>query len=204
MPDIILASIMLGGLVLPGRENAMKGGGPTPASDGRWLFPCAAWNGYKPTVSDTYSAVETAKHREHHGVDVMFARKAGGIDSRFAAGTPNASRGYFMPGLVYARAARDGVVWQVAKTGHGLAIVLDHGKPFATFYQHLSSVLFPIGAKGNRVVAGQPLGIIGYSPLDAQKLMHLHFEIWFNGGASSHVDPWPILATAPLPEDTKP
>jgi hypothetical protein len=180
---------------------------PTPPTDGKWVFPCPAWRGYAPTQSDNYSPTKTGTHREHHGSDIMYRRKAGGADQMWTSGLvngkSNGSKNYFMPDGVYACAAREGTLWQVTKTGNGLAIVIDHGKPFATFYTHLSSVLFPFldrGAGGIRVKAGQPIGVIGFSPNDAAKLMHLHFEIWYQGGSANHVDPWPLLASAPLPE----
>lgn len=185
----------------------MTGGRPTPPSDGRWMFPVPGWRGYAPTVSDTYQAVKTSEHREHHGVDVMYKRKPGGIDQMWPMGrvgeTSHGTRMFFMPDSVLACAARDGTLWQVGESGHGKFVVIDHGKPFATFYTHLSSVLWPKldrGAGGIRVKAGQPLGVIGYSPLDAERIMHLHFEVWYQGGAGYHVDPWPLLQTAPLPE----
>ncbi len=164
----------------------------------------AAWRGYAPTRSDTYSPEETSSHREHHGLDLMYRRKPGGPDAMFPAGTPNGSQLFFCPDSRPACAARDGMIWQIQKTGHGIAVVIDHGKPFATFYTHLSSVNFPWterGAGGIRVKAGQPLGVIGFSPLDGERLIHLHFEVWYKGGSGSHVDPWPLLERAPLPPE---
>ncbi|MBA3405682.1 MAG: hypothetical protein H0U13_13545, partial [Gemmatimonadaceae bacterium] len=38
------------------------------------------------------------------------------------------------------------------------------------------------------VRAGQVIGTVGFSPLDAQKLKHLHFEVWL-GGPSDRIDP---------------
>jgi len=204
--DPILPGLILAGIVLPGRGASVSGGGPTPPSDGRWTFPIPAWRGYAPTVSDGYSATATSGHREHHGCDLMYHRKPGGADQMWPRGIvngkANGSPNYFMPDGVHACAARDGTLWSVSKTGHGLAVVIDHGAPFATFYTHLSSVLFPFverGAQAIKVKAGQPLGVVGYSPLDAERLMHLHFEVWYKGGSSAHVDPWPLLERAPLP-----
>lgn len=181
----------------------MSGGGPTPPSDGLWGFPVPSWRGYAPTRSQEYRVAD------HHGVDIMFRRKPGGIDSAWPSGViggkSNGTGKWFCPDLVSACAARDGTVWEVGKSGHGLYVVIDHGAPFATFQTHLSSVLFPFLKRGSgaiKVHRGQPLGLIGFSPLDESKLVHLHFEIWYKGGAASHVDPWPILQTAPLPEGT--
>jgi hypothetical protein len=185
--------------------SSMSGGGKTPPSDGRWVFPLPAWRGYAPTRSQEYRAPD------HHGCDLMYVRKAGGADAMWPSGLRGtgelaASHGnakFFFPDSVYACAARDGTLWHVGQGGHGRFVVIDHGAPFATFYTHLSSCLFPAlqrGAGGIRVKAGQPLGVVGFSSLDAARLMHLHFEVWYKGGSSSHVDPWPLLERAPLPE----
>jgi murein DD-endopeptidase MepM/ murein hydrolase activator NlpD len=99
-------------------------------------------------------------------------------------------------------AAADGTIWSSGMTPHGLHVVIDHGKPFATYYVHMSSLLVPSGiARGGgkiKVYAGQPLGVVGASPLDGQHLKHLHFEVWKDGGAESHTDPWPYIAHAPI------
>jgi len=178
-------------------------------NDGKWVFPVHAWRGYAPTRSHEYNA------DNHHGVDLMFVRKPGGADSMWPSGLTrmngiaksygDAKGKFFMPDRIYACAARDGTIWECTKSPRGLQIVVDHGRPFATYYQHLSSALFPLGitkgAQGIAVKAGQPLGVIGFdtSGLDRQYLMHLHFEVWFNGNWTAHVDPWPLLERAPLP-----
>ena len=45
---------------------------------------------------------------------------------------------------------------------------------------------------GERVRAGQPIGVIGADPLDGQHLKHLHFEIWL-GGPNDAIDPAPLM-----------
>lgn len=175
-------------------------GKQTPPSDGAWGFPLPAWQGYAPTRSQEYKA------GVHNGVDIMYPRDSLGGPSQFAAGTPNGSRGFFMPDQVVVCAARDGVLWSSDRSPRGLCVVLDHGKEsgFATFYQHMSGLFVPLGvARGNGQIAvskGDPIGIVGYDPLDGERLMHLHFEVWYQGGAAAHVDPWPLLADAPLPD----
>lgn len=205
-PTITFPLVLFGaGLFGGGVGDAVSGGGPTPPTDGRWMFPLPAWRDYAPTRSQEYRA-PLDQSRAHHGVDLMYARKPGGADQMW----PSGNRGgksygnakFFCPDGIYACAARDGTLWQVGTGGHGKYVVVDHGRPFATYYTHLSSVLFPElarGAQGIRVKAGQPLGVVGYSPLDASRMMHLHFAIWYRGGASHHIDPWPLLERAPLP-----
>jgi len=169
-----------------------------------WVNPVASWRGYRPVVSDTYSAVKTPTHREHHGVDVMFRRTSPADQPQFPAGTPAGSPHYFMPEGVQVLAAADGTLWSSKVTPGGISIVIDHGKPWATYYQHLSKALVPIGISGAhlgiKIARGQPIGIVGGSPLDGEHLRHLHFEMWRGGGADAHVDPqlegfdsWPLF-----------
>jgi hypothetical protein len=196
VPDPLLTAGVVA-LVLPWSDD-VSGGGPTPPSDGRWGFPVHEWRGYAPTRSQEYRA------GDHNGLDIMFRRRPGGADQMWpkgTSGTGDARRSYgtdrwFFPDAIYACAMRDGTVFSTGKGGHGRFLVLDHGKPFATFYTHLSSMIV---TKGERVTRGQPLGVIGYSTIDAARLMHLHCEIWYRGGSKSHVDPWPLLERAPLP-----
>jgi len=107
----------------------------------------------------------------HMGVDIMYR-----VGGRYEApvGTP-------------ILAARDATVWSVAEGARGKNVVLDHGAPFATWYQHLADVQV---VKGERVKAGQQIGTMGADPTDPQGLRHLHFAVWYKGhGDSSSVDP---------------
>ena len=99
-------------------------------------------------------------------------------------------------------AARAGKLWSVQQTARGLSVVVDHGKPFATFYQHLASVDPAIAGGGNpslafrgmAIEAGQRLGTVGIDPTDPSKVRHLHFAVWYNGsGDGSSVDPSSVM-----------
>ena len=50
------------------------------------------------------------------------------------------------------------------------------------------------GAGRVRVVAGQPLGVVGADPKDANAIAHLHFELWHGGNGLAAIDPTPYLA----------
>jgi hypothetical protein len=123
----------------------------------------------------------------------MFARTP---SDAFKAGSPNGSKLFVMPDGVAAVAASDGVIWSAMNTPHGFAVVVDHApRKVATFYTHLEKLLVPEhapGKNGAQVRAGQPLGIIGASPLDREHLKHLHFEIWL-GGPNDRIDPAPLM-----------
>jgi hypothetical protein len=159
---------------------------------GRWVWPVVRWNGRAPVISDGFDSPRPGVPR-HGGVDIMFARVAA---DPFKAGTPNASKYHVMPDGVVAVAASDGVVWSASKTPQGFAVVIDHGPlKAATFYTHLEKLLVaPTGSakSGERVRAGQPIGVIGASPLDGEHLKHLHFELWL-GGPNDRVDPSTIM-----------
>ena len=158
---------------------------------GRWIYPLALWNGRKPTISDGFGSPRGAG--THRGVDIMYVRKSG---DPFRAGTPNGSAGHVMPDDIAVLAAGDGVVWSAQRTPHGNAVVIDHGPlKIATFYTHMERLLVTPTERAQsqqRVRAGQPIGIVGFSPLDGEKLKHLHFEIWL-GGPTAAIDPAPVL-----------
>lgn len=159
--------------------------GPLP---GRWVWPVPRWNGRVPVISDGFDSPR-AGYPRHGGVDLMFART---VSDAFKAGTPNASKLFVMPDGVNALAASDGVVRSAAATPQGQAVVIDHAPhKVATFYTHMEKLVVK---SGDHVRGGQPIGIIGASPLDAEHLKHLHFEVWL-GGPADRVDPAPLMRT---------
>lgn len=166
----------------------------TPLLAGRWVWPVVKWRDRSPVVSDGVGTPRSGGLK-HQGVDIMFKRQP---TDRFAPGTPNGTKWFVMPDNVVAVAASEGVVWSAASTPHGFAVVIDHGpQKVATFYTHLEQLLVTPtsrAAAGQRVKAGQPIGIIGFSPLDGERLKHLHFEIW-RGGPKDWIDPQPLLRT---------
>ena len=152
------------------------------------------WNGRAPAISDGFDSPRAGFVR-HGGVDLMFPRT---VADTFKIGSPNASRMFVMPDGLAAIAASEGVVWSAKQTPQGFAVVIDHApRKIATFYTHLEKLLVAPTAPGKsseRVAAGQPIGIIGASPLDAEHLKHLHFEVWL-GGPSDRIDPSTLMRT---------
>jgi murein DD-endopeptidase MepM/ murein hydrolase activator NlpD len=100
-------------------------------------------------------------------------RTHSGIDIAAPTGTP-------------LKAADSGVVilseWY---GGYGRAIVVDHGRGFATLYGHLSKQNVKEGDKVNK---GQVIGLVGSSGVATGP--HLHFEVRINGETT---DPLPYL-----------
>jgi murein DD-endopeptidase MepM/ murein hydrolase activator NlpD len=74
-------------------------------------------------------------------------------------------------------------------SGFGNVVWLDHGARILTVYAHLSQIHV---RQGQRLGAGQPLGLSGQSG-DATA-PHLHFEVWQGG---HEVDPVPLLGGRP-------
>ncbi len=173
--------------------------GPLP---GRWVWPVQAWKGRQPVISDGFYSPRAGRPR-HGGVDIMFKRLP--VDS-FKAGTPNGTKAFVMPDDIAVVAASDGVVWSAMRTPRGHAVVIDHSPlKVATFYAHLDKLLVtPTGraASKQRVRAGQILGTVGFSPLDGEKIRHLHFEIWL-GGPSDGIDPSPVMNAWPVVGDPR-
>ena len=182
---------------------------PLPVSTpltGRWVWPVASWNGRSPVISDGFGSPRPGGAR-HGGVDVMFARLPG---DALRAATPNGSKHHVMPDDIAVLAAADGVVWSAMKTPRGHAVVIDHAPhKVATFYAHLDTLLVTPTSRGvskQRVRAGQVIGTVGFSPLDSQKLKHLHFELW-QGGPTNVIDPAPVMrdwVVAPDPRAAQP
>lgn len=163
-----------------------------------WHWPLAVLNVggvlYSPVVSDTYSAIKTATHREHHGCDVMYRRKSGGgPDQRYPRNTSEGTPNYFCPTGTEALCPREGKIYADGVGGKGEWVIIDCGKPIAIFMTHMRSRRVK---KGDLVKPGDVIGTVSYSPEDAAKLNHMHIEVWRNGPSSAHVDPMPYLMKA--------
>ena len=170
---------------------------------GRWVWPVASWNARSPVISDGFNSPRSGQRR-HGGVDIMFRRQPG---DTFAPGTPNGSKLFVMPNEHPVLAASDGVVWSAMQTPHGYAVVIDHGpRKVATFYTHLDTLLVTPTAKTaskQQVRTGQVIGTVGFSPLDARKLRHLHFEVWL-GGPNDRIDPSVLMHSWEVVGDPRP
>lgn len=180
-------------------ENSAAFVGPLP---GRWVWPVPRWNGRSPVISDGFYSPRPGVPL-HGGVDVMFARTP---NDAFKPGTSNGSKTFVMPDGLVAVAASDGVVWSAMQTPRGFAVVIDHGPvKVCTFYTHLEKLLLTPTANAatrQRVQAGQAIGVIGFDPLDAQKLKHLHFEVW-TPKPTDKVDPAPLMRSWEIANDPR-
>jgi hypothetical protein len=160
---------------------------------GQWVWPVPIWQGRRPVRSDGFGSPRPGG-ASHEGVDIMFARTP--MDT-LRPGTPNGSASHVMPDDMVALAAADGSVWSAGWTPRGFSVVIDHAPlaPVATYYTHLASLLVSPTTRGmssQRVHAGQPLGTIGFDPLDLARLKHLHFALW-RGGPAGAIDPAPAM-----------
>jgi murein DD-endopeptidase MepM/ murein hydrolase activator NlpD len=152
-----------------------------PAWGTGWVLPIPDLMMSPPLVESVIRATISQEFRgdgsssPHFGVDLMY-RSAG-------------DRGWFAPEGTPVVAAKAGTIWSVDESPRGWMIVIDHGPPWATFYQHLDKVS-PGITKGTRVEPGHQLGTMGSDPTDPQHVRHLHFATWYHGaGDEASVDP---------------
>jgi murein DD-endopeptidase MepM/ murein hydrolase activator NlpD len=161
--------------------------GPLP---GRWVWPLGVWRGRKPEISDGFASKRRSRNGDvvqHGGIDLMYRRVVG---DTYPPGTLNGSRGYVMPDHRAALAAANGVASYAQNTPRAWTVIIDHvPRKLSTYYTHLSQLLV---VPDQAVLAGQPIGIVGADPLDAEHLAHLHFELW-RGGRNGAVDPAPQM-----------
>ena len=157
---------------------------------GRWVWPLGTWRNRKPEISSGFDSERRSPKGEripHNGVDLMYRRIEG---DKCPPGTPNGSRGFVMPDHRAALAAADGVASLAVNTLRGWSVIVDHSpSKISTYYTHLSQLLV---VPQQVVLAGQPIGIIGSDPQDAEHLMHLHFELW-RGGRKGAIDPEKLM-----------
>lgn len=167
---------------------------------------------YQAVISDGIGSPRPGG-QVHRGVDILYKRRNAKDRPEYKAGTPDGTPGFFAPPLTPVLAARDGVIWSSAKTARGGTVVIDHGKPWATYYTHLHTLAFPEHANGRtvntadatepgvvtHVKAGDVIGFMGYDPMDAGKLRHLHFAVWHGGTDENAVDPADEMTHWPRP-----
>lgn len=165
---------------------------------GAWVFPVPSLGDRLAEVSDGFDSPRTLPDGtkvQHLGVDVMFRRRgARDLIAVYVPGTPNGTKGYFMPDNTPALAASAGSVRFAQWTPQGFSVIIQHPSGWATYYTHLASLAV---ARGDAVTAGQPLGTIGASPTDGEHLKHLHFELWKYGTRGGAVDPQPFVEAWP-------
>ncbi len=140
----------------------------------------------------------------HRGVDIMFRRRNKGDRPEYASGTVQGTPLFFAPQLTPIVAARDGKIWSAGKTPRGWSVVIDHGKPFATYYTHMAALAIAPHVSGKSIATGKPtfvragdvIGVMGGDPMDPRHLVHLHFSVAHNGPPeSAAVDPQEAMQT---------
>lgn len=143
-------------------------------------------DGRRPRITSGWGDPRDGGARHHEGVDVFYP-KAG------EPKIPNWTQGnWIMFPNTPAIAVGPGVVTQAFQGEKGNWISIDHGDGMVSGYGHLSTRFLN---KGDRVGAGQAVGIIGDDPSNPNDGAHLHFELKING---SKVDPKPYIVDAPV------
>ena len=135
------------------------------------IYPVPLLAGVAPRISDSYG-YSAVRNRMHAGSDIMYRRPQSGV-SDLPVYAPN----YYMPDGIPALAWDAGTVTRSGVIGTGGRVEIDHGAGLSTKYYHMLDIKVK---EGDRVKAGQPVGIISHNPT-GYKLNHLHFEMLKNG-----------------------
>lgn len=171
---------------------------PVPPPASAWVYPVPSLGDRHAVISSGFGTPRSdpdGTRRKHLGADLMFKRRSSrDLIDIYPPSTVNATRDYVMPDNVPALAASAGLVRYAKRTAVGFTVIVRHTSGWATYYTHMTSLAV---AKGDRVETGQPVGIIGGSPLDGEHLKHLHFELWKHGTRAGVVDPEPYLDVWP-------
>lgn len=122
------------------------------------------------SILSAWGAERDAGRRQHEGVDIFAPR-----------GTP-------------VLAASDGVVSRVGdqRLGGRVVWVRDERRGISQYYAHLDSQLV---ARGQRVRAGDTLGLVGNTGNARTTAPHLHFGLYVRRGGA--IDPWHFLRVPP-------
>ncbi|MGH8824123.1 MAG: M23 family metallopeptidase [Jiangellaceae bacterium] len=92
----------------------------------------------------------------------------------------------------YVYAADSGTVIKAEwNRAYGYMSVIDHGRGVTTLYGHQAAMYV---RAGDRVGRGARIGVVGSTGYSTGP--HLHFEVRRDGAP---IDPWPLIAEAPLP-----
>lgn len=152
-----------------------------------------AKDGRPPVISSSY---RSSDRPDHNGVDIMYRRPAPG-----AAKLPHYSKNFEMPWGVPCFAYMAGTVTTAKLIGTGGYVVIDHAGEWQSQYMHLQAIDVKVGQK---VAAGQRIGEVGADP--NYPLIHLHFQLRYNGGLvnpkpyidAAIIKPWPGLLGSPV------
>lgn len=169
-----------------------------------WMFPVPSYKApdgrvYRAVISDGVGSPRGTD--VHRGVDILYRRIGDRDRPEFRAGTTDGTKGFFAPPLVPIVAAKDGRIRSAERAPTGWTVVIDHGKPFATYYTHMAALaLAPRNTRSTAppvfVKAGDVIGVMGFDPRDPAKLRHLHFSVAYEGPPeSAAVDPEPAMRT---------
>lgn len=192
---VLLALLLLGGR---GRGPSARTYDGMTAQTATVVWPVPSYVApdghiYDATVSSGMDSMRG--DRPHRGLDIMYKRRSKGDRPEQPPGVKQgdgfaSSAGYFAPVDTPVLAVKRGTVWSVEERtdGGGWSVVLDHGKPWATYYTHIR---IPLVLKGQEIDAGDIVGLMGGNASDASAIRHLHFEVWYDGhGAEASVDAW--------------
>lgn len=139
-------------------------------------------DGRRPTITQGFNPTGS---RPHFGCDWFYPWRPGDkpdfVGDHGAAGKPGAPQ-WVVPTGVAAVAAAAGQIQFASSTATGFTVWVDHGNGYRSGYFHLLDLHV---RSGDRVAAGDSLGLVGDNPADHDG-RHLHFEVCPVGAYSPH------------------
>lgn len=144
------------------------------------VWPLARSKGRAPQITSGHAA-RNPDRPAHRGVDLFYRYDRaldGDVPVGDGAGSADPRTGeakWWIPDNTPAIAVAPGIVVSARESNTGYLVWLDIGGGYMAGYFHLRNLFVK---RGQRVVVGQPLGIVDHNPSPAADARHLHFELY--------------------------
>jgi murein DD-endopeptidase MepM/ murein hydrolase activator NlpD len=138
-------------------------------------------DGVRASISDGFHPKGDTRFRGgvgHRGTDWMYRRRIPAL-TKAGMGHPWGSRWYRMEHGIPALCVLSGRVFRAGRLATGWHVIVEHQGGWGHAHHHLSSLCDGIEA-GVSVTTGQPLGVVGGSPVGFG-LVHDHLDIAHHG-----------------------
>lgn len=161
-----------------------------------FIWPLPTNSSRNPFISSGFGSRNQSPASWHAGADIEYPRLSTDTDipvsvdgfnpkTRRPTGingfTHRLSKSAFIPDGTIAIAAGPGTVISNSPNANAYSmVVINHNNGYYTVYQHMLASFVHVG---QTVVAGSPIGLVGFDPSgrDTNFQYHLHFEVWKAG-----------------------